>query len=173
MSAVKSYSLAQCRGRGKTWLVNAVEHVEDCGESFRSSVMIGCGISISGNEAVFVWVDLASGAVLQDAKAKVKLSDPYAQDDVVQTFDLIRQLIAERKTDLVVVRKSSTSGKFPALHTAFRIEALIAISSPVQGKFIAPQAIASFIKKNAPKIPEVVLVYQKDAYLALISGLGE
>lgn len=135
--------------------------------------MIGCGISISGSEAVFIWVDLSSGVVLQHAKAKVQLNDPYMQNDVVQTFDLIRQLIAERKTDLVVVRKSSTSGKYPALHTAFRLEAMIAISSPVEVKFISPQAVAHFVKKNEPKIPEIVLVNQRDAYLALVAAAGE
>lgn len=134
--------------------------------------MIGCGISVSGSEAVFIWVDLSSGVVLQDAKAKVQLNDPYKQNDVIQTFDLIRQLIAERKTDLVVVRKSSTSGKYPALHTAFRLEAMIAISSPVQVQFISPQAVANFVKNNGPRIPEIVLVYQRDAYLALIAAAG-
>ena len=135
--------------------------------------MIGCGVAISGNEAVFVWVDLASGAVLQNAKAKVQLSDPYMQSDITQTTDLIHQLIAERKTDLVAVRKASTSGKFPALHTAFRLETMIAISSPVSVKFISPQAVAAFVKRHATHIPEVVLKYQQDAYLALIAASGE
>jgi hypothetical protein len=132
--------------------------------------MIGCGVSISGNEAVFIWVDLNSGSVLQQAKAKVKLDDPYAQNDVIQTSDLIRQLIAERKTDFVIVRKSSPGGRFSASHMAFRLEAMIVISSPVPVRFISPQAVAAFEKKNPTPIPAVVFAYQKDAYSALIAA---
>ncbi len=134
--------------------------------------MIGCGVSISSNEAVFVWMDLTSGVLLQQAKAKVALNDSYAQSDVIQTFDLIRQLIAERKTGLVAVRKSSTSGKFPASHVAFRLETLIALASPVEVRFISPQAIAAFVKKAEPVVPDVVLKYQTDAYLALVAAAG-
>ena len=135
--------------------------------------MIGCGISISGSEAVFIWVDIASGTVLQNMKAKVQLSDPYAQNDIAQTSDLIRQLIAERKTDVVVVRKSSTSGKFPASNVAFRIETMICLASPVRVKFVSPQAVAAYAKANALEIPETVLKYQIDAYSALIAAAEE
>lgn len=133
--------------------------------------MIGCGISISGSEAIFVWVDLATRLVLQEAKARVKLNDPYSQGDVVQTSDLIRQLIAERSTDVIVVRKSSTSGKFSASHAAFRLEALIMMASPVDVRFISPQACSAFLKRSGFAVPASVLKYQSDAFLALVAAM--
>jgi len=135
--------------------------------------MIGCGVSVSSSEAVFVWVDLPSGVLLQQAKAKVQLNDPYMQGDVAQTFDVIRQLLAERKTGMVAVKKSSTSGKFPASHVAFRLEALIALASPVEVRFVSPQAIAAFVKTEQPEIPGALLKYQTDAYVALMAVVGK
>ncbi|MFC5578315.1 DUF3010 family protein [Lysobacter niabensis] len=131
--------------------------------------MIVCGISIASSEAALVWVD--TGAKQLVGSAKVSLADPYDRDDLARTGELVRQLLVERKTGLVVVRKSSVSGKFGAGHVAFRLETIIAISAPCNLEFVSSQSVAAFVKREVPDMPESLRKYQHEAFLAAISRI--
>lgn len=131
--------------------------------------MIVCGISIASSEATLVWVD--SGARQIVGGAKVSLSDPYDRDDLGRTGELVRQFLVERKTELVIVRKSSVAGKFGAGHVAFRLETIIAMSAPCGLEFVSSQSVAAFVKREAPDMPENLRKYQHEAFLAAISRI--
>jgi hypothetical protein len=129
--------------------------------------MVTCGISIASSEAILVWVDAPSLRLL--GGARVSLSDPYDKADLSRTCELVRQLLAEKRTELVVVRKSSTSGKFGASHVAFRLETIISLSTPCELAFVTAQSVAAFIRREEPTVPEELKKYQLDAYLAVVS----
>lgn len=129
--------------------------------------MIICGISIASAEATLVWVDADSSHLI--GGEKVSLADPYDREDLSRTSGLIRQLLVEKKTEIVVVRKSSTSGKFVAGHIAFRLEAIIAMSVPSELIFVSPQSTAAFEKRVVPTLPGNIRKYQRDAYMTAIS----
>lgn len=131
--------------------------------------MIICGVSIASSEAVMVWVDASSFGVV--GGSKVELLDPYDKKDLNRTAELFRQLIVEKKTGKVVVRKSSTSGKFSAGHVCFRLETLIAMSVPCDVVFISAQGVSAFVKREGPVFPEGLKKYQQEAYLAVMADM--
>jgi hypothetical protein len=135
--------------------------------------MIACGVSIAASEAILVWIDGVTRAPLLGVAQRVSLQDPYSRQDLQQTSEVLRQLVTERKTDLIVIRKSSTAGKFRASHVAYRMETLLILAAGCEIRFTSAQAVASFVKREKPALPEALRAYQHDAYLAALAGLTE
>lgn len=132
--------------------------------------MIVCGASISGADAILLWIDSEG---LQPIRGqKVHLQDGYDQIDVAKTAELFRQLFAENGTERIVVRKSSTSGQYPAGHMAFRVETLLVLSATCQVSFVSAQAVGAYLKKHVHEMPDGVKKYQQDAYNAVVVGLA-
>jgi len=132
--------------------------------------MILCGISISSSEATLVWLD--DGSLQLIGAHKVLLTDPYDPEDLARTGELIRQFLVEKKTELVVVRKSSIAGKFGAGHIAFRLETVIAMSVPCDLAFVSPQSVAAFVKRENSVFPCGLKKYQQNAYLVALTKIG-
>jgi hypothetical protein len=132
--------------------------------------VIVCGVSVAASEATLLWVD--SESLQPIGGAKVELNDGYNRTDVLQTLELLRQLMAERKTEKILIRKSSTSGKFSAGHMSFRIEALLTVAAPCAISFLSAQGVVAHMKRTPHVMPDSLKKYQWDAYNAVIAGLA-
>lgn len=132
--------------------------------------MTVCGVTIASNEATFVWVEPKTGAFISGVK--VQLSDPYSREDTQQTMELVRRYLIDRQTDVVVIKKASTSGRFSAAPTAFKLETIIMLASQSEVVFKSAQTIASFAKKVVIDASTVPNKYQLDAHLTALAGVA-
>ncbi|WIH04638.1 DUF3010 family protein [Xanthomonas translucens pv. graminis] len=128
-----------------------------------------CGVTIASNEATFVWADPNTGVFVSGVK--ISLNDPYSRADTQRTMELIRQYLIDRQTEIVVVKKASTSGRFSAAPAAFKLETIIALASPGEVVFKSAQTVSAFSKKVKIDSSSVPHKYQRDAHLTALSGV--
>ena len=135
-----------------------------------------CGVGISGSIAAFVIVEGTKEKfnIIDNSFKKLDLKDEKSQSQLRVFSETIQDMLTQRSIDKVFIKRPSTSGRFQAKHTAFKIEAIIQLMEG-EVQLIAPQTISAHLKKDnrlAPMIDQV-LKYQVAALEAAYYGLDE
>ena len=135
-----------------------------------------CGVGISARTASFVIVEGSkeSYQIIEGNLKKLDLNDDKLQSQLQVFSKSMEEMLTLNKIDKVCIKRPSTSGRFQAKHTAFKIEAIIQLLE-TEVELIAPQTISAHLKKDVRLLPmmDKVLKYQGAALEAAYYGLEE
>jgi len=135
---------------------------------------IVCGIEISGNDANIVLLrgNKSEYVIIKSEFKKIKLDDDRDQSQIKSFHEVIGTFMTQSKVDKLCIRRPSTSGKFNAGPKAFKIEAVLQLSS-VPVELFHSATIASIIKKSSISNEkyEAILKYQRGAFEVAFCGL--
>lgn len=125
-----------------------------------------CGIDIQSNEAVLVLVTAEDGAAQISPRPikKLALSHHHDATQMRQFMAAVESFFKENHVNEVVI-KERTGGLAAASGITFKIEALIQLSHP-SVSFVHGNTLRAFGKTNAGALPDGLLKYQREAYLA-------
>ena len=123
------------------------------------------GIDINGNTAVFCSVEENKGIVdITGKMTKLELKDDESSQEVHEFVDVIYSHFNEMQFDKIAIlkRAKSLKAKFPVSPISFKLEGLIQTYKESEIKFIAPQTISAYFKKNQ-KVFKPKYAYQNSA----------
>lgn len=137
---------------------------------------IVCGIEISGNDANIILItgNKRDYTIVKSEFKKIRLEDDKNQSLIKSFYEAIENFMRQSQIDKLCIRRPASSGKFTAAPTAFKIEAVLQLSS-VPVELLHPNTIASIIKKSS--IPDdmyqAIHKYQRAAFDAAYCGLED
>ena len=111
---------------------------------------IVCGIEICGNDANIVLIEgnKIEYSIIKSEFKKIRLDDDGDQSQIKSFHEAIENFVRQSKVDKLCIRRPSTSRKFTASPTAFKIEAILQLGS-VPVVLFHSASIASILKKTA------------------------
>ncbi|NEH55533.1 DUF3010 family protein [Rhizobium leguminosarum] len=126
-----------------------------------------CGIDIRANAAVLVIVTEHDGLPQISSKPvkKLALSQEHSAPQMRQFMAAAESFFKENGVEQVVIKERTGGGLTAASGITYKIEALIQLSH-ANVSFVHGNTLRAFGKTNVGAIPQGVLKYQTDAYLA-------
>ncbi len=109
------------------------------------------GIEIKGNCAIFCALEQNSEITDVTGKmTKLELKDDENSEEIHEFIDVIHSHFDNMQFDEIAILKRSKSlkAKFPSSPISFKLEGLIQTYKLSVIKFVAPQTIRAFFKKN-------------------------
>lgn len=135
-----------------------------------------CGIEISGNDANIVLLEgnKSEYVNIKSEFKKIKLNDDRDQKQIKFFYEEMETFISQSKVDKLCIRRPSTSGKFTASPTAFKIEAVLQLCS-VSVELLHTATIASVLKKSSipAEMYDAIHKYQRPAFDVAFCGLED
>jgi len=133
-----------------------------------------CGIGITGKSAIFILLngDKNKFVIEKIDTKKINLEDDLGQESVITFSKKVHKIFIDHNIKDVYIKRPSTSGRFQASPTAFKIETIIQLEF-LQVNLVAPQTIAALLKKDnrMEEAKDQVLKYQIPALEAAFYGL--
>ncbi len=125
-----------------------------------------CGIELKSSEAILVIVDCDDCQFVDVEPKKIKLSDDESCALIKSFYDSIVGYSKDNHIDTFVIKKRAKKGKMAGGSVSFKIEAIIQLSGAAEVKFVSGQGIAAAHKKQPFEIPEGIMKYQINAFMA-------
>ena len=128
-----------------------------------------CGCEISAQEvrlAVIYLNDEGDIAMLRLKTTRIELEDDTSEADLRSFLADLQEFSREHDVDTFVIKTRAKKGRMAGGAVSFKIETLIQIVEGCQTKFVSPQALAIYAKKDVEEYPEKLPVYLKNAFLA-------
>ena len=132
----------------------------------RSSAPICCGIDITARRAIFVFLTLAEGQVVDITvpHTHLKVDHPDHPEALRRFHREAQALFDARQPDRIAIVERRKSGRFAAGGTTFKLESLLQLYEPIAVTLVAPALLRQFVKERQPALTPR-FSYQKNAYL--------
>ena len=131
------------------------------------SEMLVCGVDISARTAAVVVVTLGptgDPTPIASETRKLELADPDSQDQVKSFKNAFETFLRGASIRHVVIRKRTPTGTHAGSGLSFKLEGLIQMTDACGVSLLAPQTIASILRKRPLAIPVDLRKYQEDAF---------
>ena len=128
-----------------------------------------CGCEISAKEvrlAVVCLNDEDSLEMLRLKTTRIELEDDTSEADLRLFLADLQEFSRENEIDAFVIKARAKKGRMAGGAVSFKIETLIQLVEGCHTRFVSPQALANFAKKDLEEYPEKLPVYMKNAFLA-------
>jgi len=122
---------------------------------------------LSGSEARLAVVELVQegGPKYIDLSTKrVKLSNDKSSEAIKSFKSAIQSFVHENSIQVVCIKDRAHKVKFAGGAVSFKLESLIQSIDGCDVKFVSPQALSSFAKKNYAGTPTGIPGYLKAAF---------
>lgn len=126
-----------------------------------------CGVELSASEARLAVVELdpEGGPAYVDLNTKKITLDNDKSSESIKSFkSAIQSFFHENSVDVICIKDRAHKGKFAGGAISFKLEALIQSVDGCEIKFVSPQTLASFEKKNYAGTPNGMPKYLKSAF---------
>lgn len=135
-----------------------------------------CGVTLEGNNAILSVVEVIEGSeptFISIPNARISLGDDKVSQHI-KNFQLTMQsIVNDWNIHTFVIKTRQKKGRMQGGGDTFKMEALIQSLECESVKFISPNAIAAFIKKETPEKPDGCKAYQAGAYFAVLRHLRD
>lgn len=127
---------------------------------------ICCGIDIAARRAIFVFLTLEEGQVVDvtGSDTQLKVENPDHPEDLRRFRRDAKALFDVRQPDRIAIVARRKGGRFAAGGATFKLEALLQLYEPTAVALVAPVMLRRFSKERRPTIAPH-FSYQKNAYL--------
>lgn len=132
-----------------------------------SSEALVCGVDISARTAVVLIVTLGptgDPTPVASETRKLELADPESQDQVKSFKMAFETFLRGTNVRHVVIRKRTPTGTHAGSGLSFKLEGLIQMNDACVVSLLAPQTIASVLRRRPLAIPSGLLKYQEEAF---------
>ncbi|KKN46706.1 hypothetical protein LCGC14_0670130 [marine sediment metagenome] len=126
-----------------------------------------CGVELSGSEARLAVVELdqeGGPKYIELSTKRVKLSNDKSSEAIKSFKSAIQSFVHENSIQVVCIKDRAHKGKFAGGAVSFKLESLIQSIDGCDVKFVSPQALSSFAKKNYAGTPTGIPGYLKTAF---------
>ena len=126
-----------------------------------------CGIELKSSEAILVVIDTEGDTTpINIDPRRIRLGDDESADAVRSFFESFCDFVRDQLIDVIAIKKRAKKGKMAGGAVSFKLEALIQLQALAKVEFVSPQAIAAAAKREPFDVPEAILAYQEQAFLA-------
>ena len=126
-----------------------------------------CGVELSGSEARLAVVELDQEGgpkyISLDTK-RIKLGNDKSSESIKSFKSAIQSFVHENSIQTICIKERAHKGRFSGGAVSFKLEALIQSIDGCDVKFVSPQTLASFEKKNYAGAPNGMPAYLKPAF---------
>tara|TARA_R110002126_G_scaffold167330_5_gene315562 strand:+ start:22043 stop:22480 length:438 start_codon:yes stop_codon:yes gene_type:complete len=126
-----------------------------------------CGVELSGSEARLAVVELdheGGPKYIELDTKKIKLSNDKSSEAIKSFKSAIQSFAHENAIEIVCIKDRAHKGRFAGGAISFKLESLIQSIDGCEIKFVSPQTLASFEKKNYAGAPSGMPKYLKPAF---------
>ena len=128
-----------------------------------------CGCEISAQEvrlAVVYLNDEGDMEMLRLKATRIELEDDTSEADLRSFLADLQAFSREHEIDTFVIKTRAKKGRMAGGAASFKIETLIQLVEGCKTRFVSPQALANYAKKEVEEYPEKLPVYLKNAFLS-------
>ena len=127
-----------------------------------------CGCEISAQEvrlAVVQLNDEGKVEMLRPKTTRIELGDDTSEADLRSFLAALHEFAGENEVETFAIKTRAKKGRMAGGAVSFKIGTLIQLVEGNQTKFVSPQALVNFAKKDLEEYPEKLPVYLKNAFL--------
>ncbi|MGJ8623431.1 MAG: DUF3010 family protein [Yoonia sp.] len=133
-----------------------------------------CGCEISAKEvrlAVVFMNDEDRMEMLRLKSTRIELEDDTSEADLRSFLADLQAFARDYEIDTFVIKTRAKKGRMAGGAVSFKIETLIQLVEGCHTRFVSPQALANYAKKDVEEYPEKLPVYLRNAFLSGAYGL--